>query len=457
MTPWYIFPNDPNHDTSMATHDVAGWTLTAIPTTHPSNGAPCQMFSLPDGTPDGNGCRLTITDIHGKLQYNLHGVLYLHLPTGAGLVVDIFPLRQVPVPAPALAPINPQGRFTFAGGQRLRWRGITAFRLLEFVAHGREADAETYLSWCLEHRVYPRVLCMAKHLFELNPRDGVAALPRFLEMAADHRVYCELTALADTKSYPGMDLGWMVDAVGNSAFITQLARVEIANEVLPLHPTQDDRLGNLDVLASLARRVPSGVAVSLGSNHNGSDEDRSIAHKTQSFPNGYITDHMDRTDEENGWKWVRHTNELGWISDDTNLDSINDEPKRSDLTPGKHLALAVLCHAIRDIGNTFHYGGGLHGLIPTGAELAAFQGCEQGWNLIEAETWFHHGTYRNAGQGWPVKGFTNANRVYSSVQGNRAITLALDAANVHIDWDEHARPEQIIELDGARVYRVTTI
>lgn len=89
MIPWYFFP--PTGATCVAKHDTSGWTLTAHPATHPANGAPCQAFDMPADTPDQNGCGLTMTDAKGRLLYSLHGVLYLHLPTGAGLVVDVYP------------------------------------------------------------------------------------------------------------------------------------------------------------------------------------------------------------------------------------------------------------------------------------------------------------------------------------------------------------------------------
>lgn len=89
MTPWYLFP--PDGAICLATHDVDGWMLQAHPATHPSNGAPCQVFDVPDTTLDRQGCSLLITNATGQDLYRLHGVLYLALPTGAGLVVDVYP------------------------------------------------------------------------------------------------------------------------------------------------------------------------------------------------------------------------------------------------------------------------------------------------------------------------------------------------------------------------------
>lgn len=85
--PLYIFPS-PLDAVCTLSHDTAGWTLTSHPGTHPS-GRQGQVFDVPDTTPDGNGCQLSIP---GKKQPTTYrAVLYLHLPTGAGLVVDDFP------------------------------------------------------------------------------------------------------------------------------------------------------------------------------------------------------------------------------------------------------------------------------------------------------------------------------------------------------------------------------
>ena len=105
MSQLLIFPT-PLDLVCTLTHDVAGWTLASHPGTHPANNAPCQVFDLPAGTPDGNGATLTLPGTRGPTNY--HGVLYLHLPTGVGLVVDVFP----PVSAGASLPrLVAQGQF----------------------------------------------------------------------------------------------------------------------------------------------------------------------------------------------------------------------------------------------------------------------------------------------------------------------------------------------------------
>lgn len=89
MIPYAIFPKDLTKPCTLH-HDIAGWTLTSHAGTHPANGAAAQVFDLPDDTPEGNGATLTIPGKKGATGY--HGVLYVHLlPTGPGLVVDVYP------------------------------------------------------------------------------------------------------------------------------------------------------------------------------------------------------------------------------------------------------------------------------------------------------------------------------------------------------------------------------
>lgn len=103
--PLYIFPK-PIETVCSLSHDIAGWNVMSHAGAHPSNGAACQVFDLPDGTPDGNGATLTIPGKKTPQVY--HGVLYLHMPTGAALLIDIFPPETIcPEPAP-IPPIPPQ-------------------------------------------------------------------------------------------------------------------------------------------------------------------------------------------------------------------------------------------------------------------------------------------------------------------------------------------------------------
>src|SRR5829696_7289886 len=79
------------------------------------------------------------------------------------------------------------------------WRGISAFRLLEFVAHGRESEADAYLRWAAAKKLtVVRVFAMADGIFDLPPADGQRALPRLLEMAQRHGLYVEVVVFTGT-------------------------------------------------------------------------------------------------------------------------------------------------------------------------------------------------------------------------------------------------------------------
>lgn len=84
--PLYDFP--PPDTTGAIIHDTGGWTVLSHPGTHPS-GREGIVFDIPETTPDGNGCSFTLTQ-KGKELITLRGILYLHLPTGAGIVFDDF-------------------------------------------------------------------------------------------------------------------------------------------------------------------------------------------------------------------------------------------------------------------------------------------------------------------------------------------------------------------------------
>lgn len=102
MTAWFILPPDAQVDSAEAHHDTGGWTLTSTKRQRPGTGIDWLVFDVPDGTPDKNGCWLTIFDAKHKPIYQLHGVLMLHEMTDSAMLgVDIFPkppLQTVTMP-----------------------------------------------------------------------------------------------------------------------------------------------------------------------------------------------------------------------------------------------------------------------------------------------------------------------------------------------------------------------
>jgi hypothetical protein len=274
-------------------------------------------------------------------------------------------------------------QFARDGGTRFSWQGVTAFKLVALVAAGQAADAERYLAWASEHDVtIVRTLAMlgdANHdhptLFYLPPAAGRAALPRLLDLAARHGLYVEVVALAGTR-FETFDRAAHVSEIGTICARHPACLVEIANE--PQHQTQDRRVWDPSYLGELARDIPDDVPVALGAAHGGNDRDTS-------FTGGdYATVHLDRTSGEDGWQWVRRTKLAYDLSVQLGKPVINDEGKRDDFAPDKHLAVALICR-IFGIGDTFHYQDGLGATVPSGRELTAFEARRRGWRAIPAD------------------------------------------------------------------------
>ena len=247
------------------------------------------------------------------------------------------------------------------------WRGITAFRLLEFVAHGRDAEADAYLKWAASQKLtVVRVLGMADGLFKLSPADGLHALPRLLDMARRHKLYVEVVALADTASIT-VDIPRHVKAVAEVCARHSNALLEIANE--PVHPTQARALHDPAYVKSLAQHVPAGVPVSLGSVENGDGFGAG----------GYVTWHSPR-----GQDWPQQMEEQGTallrkfkkpvIGDEPIGAADKAIPGRRDNDPARFKQAAAAAKRA-GIGATFHYEGGLQAKLPTKTE----QACLDAW------------------------------------------------------------------------------
>jgi hypothetical protein len=97
MNQFWIFPS-PDDATCTLRHDTAGWTLTAVPGTHPG-GRTGQVFTIPAGTAQDNGAML---DIQAPTYAPFQGRGTLHLGTETYLRMDDFHLNKSTVTLPRL-------------------------------------------------------------------------------------------------------------------------------------------------------------------------------------------------------------------------------------------------------------------------------------------------------------------------------------------------------------------
>ena len=264
------------------------------------------------------------------------------------------------------------------GEAPFEWRGISAFRLAEQIAHGREAEAVAFLDWARGRQLnVVRVFAMAHHLFALTPADGVRALPRLLELAAARGLHVEIVALTDTAAI-AVDHAQHVAAVGAVAAAHRNALVEIANE--PWHPTQDRRLHDPAYVKKLSAAVPAGVLVALGS-----------AEGTPGYAEGaYATWHSPRGSGQEGWQHVLQLAEGPALVQAWGKPVVSDEPigaadaaiaGRRDNAP-EHFGAAAALTRLAGLGATFHYEGGLQSRIPAGRELECFTAWSEGLALL---------------------------------------------------------------------------
>ena len=245
-------------------------------------------------------------------------------------------------------------------------------------AAGKGAEVDAYLKWAASQQLtVVRVFAMAKHLFELPPDRGVAALDGFLRRAAHHGIHVEVVALADTAAYE-MDLRAHVRRVGEIAARHPNAFVEIANE--PYHHTQRTDVQRGDFLLELRKEIPSAVPVALGAGaypelHSGGD---------------YVTFHSSRSPAQAGWGSVSDLRIGVEFLKKAGKPVVNDEPigagqkfdqGRRDDNPERFRAHALLA-GLMGLSSTFHYEGGLQARLPTGREAESLNAWREATQLV---------------------------------------------------------------------------
>jgi hypothetical protein len=288
---------------------------------------------------------------------------------------------------------------------------------------------------------------MAQHLFDLAPERARAALPQLLERAAAHGLRVEVVALADTKSYE-FDVERHVQGIGDVCSAHPACVIELGNELEPLHPTQDRRLADARYVAGLRALVPSSVLVALGSAHGGT--------MSEKFAGGdFFTVHEDRSNADEGWRWVFVRDETRQISERLHKPVVGDEPRRDDTRLDRQFAAGALARMF-DIGDTFHYQGGLSTRIPQGDELAAFEARRRGWESIPEG---FRGSYRPTGApGSPVveANHSTSARVFAVTDDHTGYAIVIGAFQPGLNWSDGWPTRQLVaEVGQAALWRVS--
>jgi hypothetical protein len=334
----------------------------------------------------------------------------------------------------------------FERDRRFEWRGITAFRLLEQIAHGQEGEAIAYLDWARAQKLtVVRVLTMAKELFQLNPGDGQRVLPRLLALASERGLAVEVVALADTANLP-VDLSQHVKAVGAIAAAHPNAVVEVANE--PWHPTQDPRLHDAAFVRALADLVPAQVPAALGSIEGGDG---------YAAAGGYATWHSPRSNDADNWGHVLALADGAALPTKWQKPVVSDEPvgAAEGLTPGRRdndprrFAAAAAMTRLAGLGATFHYEGGLQARIPAGRELECFQAWAQGLDAVANLP--AGGRFLAGGDLTPIAGASGARAVFGRLYDNEAWVVLVDPGDVKIEWKAPWREATRVTLPGVVV------
>ncbi len=325
-------------------------------------------------------------------------------------------------------------RFVNADGTTFQWRGITAFRLLDYISEGEQARARAYLAWARSHGLtVVRVLAMLDDVFfDLPAAGGHGSLGELLTLADAEGIHVEVVGLTETAKRT-IDPRKQIAMLGGIAARHHNAILELANE--PNHPSQSADVHRPEFLKSIAASLPDEVPVALGSSES-----------NEGFAAGdYVTWHAPRDAEHDGWGHVLAIAAAANLVPRFRKPVISDEPigaaatfesGRRDNDPDRFRAAALLTR-LAGLGATFHYEGGLHARVPEGPELACFEAWNEAWRLLPADI-EHRGAFRRAGDpGAAVRAFDGGSAlgVFERQDAGRAwILVVRPAAKVSLHW-----------------------
>lgn len=336
--------------------------------------------------------------------------------------------------AAACGRVRAEGRsLVCADGRVFRWRGVTAFRLADLVADGREAEAVTYLDWADRSGFnVVRVLATLCCWFDLPPEAGRRALPRVLELAAARGMHVQIVALAGTAPHERpIDLEAQVRAIGAIAAAHENAIVEIANE--PEHSTQDRKLHEFAYVDALTTLVPAEVLTIGGSAR--------YDHAVTPPLGDLVTRHLSRLD--NMWEMMQRLRGLDHVARTTGRPVLSGEPFGAGETrvPGTRetdadlfFTYGALCRVF-ELACNFHLEAGLHAGRPGKVQLAAADAFVAGMRSVP-DDW--RLTFRDLGSPEsPVARahLGRARAVYSGLAGDDGLTVAFGVrGDLEMQW-----------------------
>jgi type VI secretion system secreted protein VgrG len=290
--------------------------------------------------------------------------------------------------------------------------------------------------------------------------DGArAALPGFLNAAAERGLYVEVTCLTDTGKAP-FDKSRHLQEIAAIVKTMPHVLIEIANEFF--HDTQDRDVhdpGWLRQQIGIFRE--GGHPVAIGAPH----EDEPSEGRWDGTGGNYGTAHLDRGRDK--WNQVRRVREIEACSDAGKFPVLNNEPigAAEPGTPGQRrndpeffFTLGAL-NRLFEVGGVFHFQDGLHCNVPVGGVqqkcAEAFVRGSHAMDSIDARLTFKNATWADS----PVGGANfdgTIVRAYSGVSGNDGFTVLVGlSGDPGLRWANGWGPVKVVdEMPGVQILAI---
>jgi hypothetical protein len=321
----------------------------------------------------------------------------------AGSWETFTPSRPLP-PGPTVkieGRIRVEGRAFINDGGVFRPCFVSALAILQ----KNDDQLNVYLDWASQTgfngiRVFAGALMWANQTAE----SARARLPFLLEQCKKRELYCEVTALTDTKD-GRYDKREHVRVMSDICARVEHTLFEIANEYP--HVTQDDETHDVNYLMKLRRDVvASSLATAIGASENDEPDSGRVPQAD------WVSLHLDRGRDK--WNQVRRVRELENASANYKKPVMNNEPIGADERdggdtgrkqrigdPAFFFAMGVL-NRLFEVGGVHHSEHGLKADLPGPNQQACADAYLRGFRAVKTKTRL---SFQNAGwAGSPVQG-----------------------------------------------------